>query len=201
MKLWFRLIFYILTLCWRPRLSPPDDASELAFRVWPTDLDTSLHMNNGRYLTIMDLGRLDLMVRSGLWRAVLRHRWTPIANAVHIRFRRELGPFQKFTLQSALHSWSAAIVVMEQRFIFASGTRRGEIAASALFLGGLYDRQGKSFVPIERLMSELGIKAESPEPSAEVKAFLEANEELRKADCVRTGAARPLSPPAGRGPG
>jgi acyl-CoA thioesterase FadM len=188
MKLWFRLILYLLTVWRRPRLAPPHDASELAFRVWPTDLDTSLHMNNGRYLTIMDLGRLDLMVRSGLWRAVLRHRWTPIANAVHIRFRRELGPLQTFTLRTELQSWTTSIVVMQQRFIFAGGQRAGEIAASALFVGGLYDRKAKAFVPIERLMSELGVEAASPEPSAEVRAFLAANEELRKADRNRAEA-------------
>lgn len=188
MKLWFRLILYVLTLCWRPRLALPQAASVLDFRVWPTDLDTSLHMNNGRYLTIMDLGRLDLMVRSGLWRAVLRHRWTPIANAVHIRFRRELGPLQRFTLRTELHSWTSSIVVMEQRFVFAAGPRTGEIAASALFVGGLYDRRAKAFVPIERLMIELGVEAESPEPSAEVRAFLAANEELRMADRTRAEA-------------
>ena len=182
MKLWFRLLFYLLSLWRLPRLALPHDASKLDFRVWPSDLDTSVHMNNGRYLTIMDLGRLDLMVRSGLWRAVLRHRWTPIANAVHIRFRRELGPFQAFTLVSRIMSWSAGSIVMEQRFVFAAGPRKGEIAASALFLGGLYDRQAKAFVPIERLMAELGVEADSPLPSAEVKAFLEANEQLRQAD-------------------
>ena len=46
-------------------------------------------MNNGRYLTLMDLGRADLVIRSGLWRAVLRHGWAPVVSAVKIRFRRE----------------------------------------------------------------------------------------------------------------
>ena len=32
-------------------------------RVWPNDLDTNAHMNNGRYLTLMDLGRFDLMTQ------------------------------------------------------------------------------------------------------------------------------------------
>lgn len=188
MKLWFRLMLYLLTVWRRPRLAMPHAESEIAFRVWPSDLDTSLHMNNGRYLTIMDLGRLDLMVRSGLWRAVLRHRWTPIANAVHIRFRRELGIFQRFHLQTRIKSWTAGSIVMEQRFVFAAGPRNGEVAASALFVGGLYDRKAKSFVPIARLMEELGVAAESPEPTLEVKAFLDANEALRKSDRARADA-------------
>ncbi len=39
----------------------------MTFRVLPTDLDVLGHMNNGVYLSIMDLGRMDLLQRSGIW--------------------------------------------------------------------------------------------------------------------------------------
>ena len=81
MNLWLRLLWLLLTARWRGPLSLPRDSSTLRFRVWPHDLDLSFHLNNGRYLTLMDLGRLDVMVRSGLWREVLHHKWTPIASA------------------------------------------------------------------------------------------------------------------------
>mgnify|MGYP003290859366 CR=1 FL=1 len=35
------------------------DDSRVCFRVLPNDCDVNLHMNNGRYWTIMDLGRAD----------------------------------------------------------------------------------------------------------------------------------------------
>ena len=63
MNLWLRLIWYLATAWARPALTQTHEISKLTFRVWPTDLDLSLHMNNGRYLTIMDIGRLDFMVR------------------------------------------------------------------------------------------------------------------------------------------
>ena len=66
MNLWLRLLHLILAGFVRPRLDPARDVSRLAFRVWPHDLDTSLHMNNGRYWTLMDHGRADIMIRSGL---------------------------------------------------------------------------------------------------------------------------------------
>ena len=91
MNLWLRLLHLIVASFFRARLDPSRDVSRLAFRVWPHDLDTSLHMNNGRYWTIMDLGRADLMIRSGLWRAVLREKWTPVVSAAKIRFRRARG--------------------------------------------------------------------------------------------------------------
>jgi acyl-CoA thioesterase FadM len=156
----------------------------LNFRVWPHDLDLSLHLNNGRYLTLMDLGRLDAMVRSGLWREVLRHKWTPIASAITIRFQRELRLFQKFRLDTKLLCWDASLVVMEQIFVFDGGPRQGQVAARALFKGGLYDRKERKFVEIARLMSLLGVSEISPPATAEVEAFLHADDQLKQAGRV-----------------
>ena len=182
MNLWFRLIWLALSLAMRGRsLTLPQQRSRLRFHVWPLDLDASLHMNNGRYLTIMDLGRLDVMGRSGLLSAVLHNRWTPIASTITIRYRRELRPFQCFELETGLLAWDETHVVMEQIFRIAGGGRDGEIAARALFKGGLYDRRARKFVPISRLMSEIGVNEGSPAPSPEVEAFLKADEELKRA--------------------
>ena len=180
MNLWCRLAWYLATVAFRARIVLPGGHSTMTFRVWPTDLDLSAHMNNGRYLTIMDLGRLDFMVRTGLWRPLLRHRWTPVASSIVVRFRRELLTFQKFRLETHLVAWAEASVVMEQVFIFASGSRQGEVAARALFKGGLYDRRARTFVPVTRLMEELGVFAESPPPGPDIEAFLKADNALRE---------------------
>ena len=42
------------------------DESAIRLRVWPNDLDANLHMNNSRYLLAMDLGRWELVMRTGL---------------------------------------------------------------------------------------------------------------------------------------
>jgi acyl-CoA thioesterase FadM len=172
-------MWYLATVRWRPQLTLPAGVSVLRFRVWPLDCDTSLHLNNGRYLTLMDLGRLDIMVAGGLWRAVVRHKWTPIASLVTIRFRREIRPFQRFRLETRLLAWEAASVVMEQTFVFEGGARDGEVAARALFKGGLYDRKARQFVPVRRLMSEIGVSAESPPPTPEIEAFLATDAAIR----------------------
>lgn len=184
MNLWVRLLWLLLTAQQRGHLSLPRESSMLNFRVWPHDLDLSLHLNNGRYLTLMDLGRLDAMVRSGLWREVLRHKWTPIASAITIRFQRELRLFQKFRLDTKLLCWDASLVVMEQIFVFDGGPREGQVAARALFKGGLYDRKERKFVEIARLMSLLGVSETSPPATAEVEAFLHADDQLKQAGRV-----------------
>src|SRR6185503_3961101 len=43
-----------------PKYSDLKHESNLSLRVWPNDLDLNIHVNNGRYLTLMDLGRMDL---------------------------------------------------------------------------------------------------------------------------------------------
>ena len=179
MNLWLRLIAYILTARFRPALTLPADASTLDCRVWPGDLDPSLHMNNGRYLTLMDLGRLDIMVGSGLWRAVLSNGWTPIASTIAIRYRRELRLWQRFRLETRLVTWDDTAIVMEQLFVIAGGPRDGQIAARALFKGGLYDRRARAFVPTRRLMEVLGVTAVPPPPADDVAAFLAAEDGLR----------------------
>lgn len=184
MNLWMRLLWLLLTARRRGRLSLPRESSMLNFRVWPHDLDLSFHLNNGRYLTLMDLGRLDAMVRSGLWREVLHHKWTPIASAITIRFQRELRLFQKFRLDTKLLCWDASLVVMEQIFVFDGGPREGQVAARALFKGGLYDRKERKFVEIARLMSLLGVSETSPPATAEVEAFLHADDQLKQAGRV-----------------
>lgn len=181
MNLWLRLLWYLLRARFRPPVALPHGTSRLTFRVMPHDLDTSLHMNNGRYLTLMDLGRLDVMVASGLWRAVLRHKWTPVASAVKIRYRRELRLFERFHIDTRILAWDAQTVVMEQQFLFAKGAKAGQIAAHALFKGGLYDRAGKRFVPVAQLMQETGVAGDSPPLTPEVEAFLRADDELRRA--------------------
>ena len=62
----------------------------------PDDLDVNVHMNNGRYLALMDLGRFDLMVRARLYRPKEhRQRW-PVLGSTMVRYRRSLQPFQRF---------------------------------------------------------------------------------------------------------
>ena len=69
MVLLFRTLWKALTLPLRPPLEPLG-TSVLGFLVWPNDLDVNVHMNNGRFLSIMDLGRFDLSFRTDLGRAM-----------------------------------------------------------------------------------------------------------------------------------
>jgi acyl-CoA thioesterase FadM len=181
MNLWLRVLYLIVASFFRPRLDPVRDVSRLRFRVWPHDLDTSLHMNNGRYWTLMDLGRTDIMIRSGLWRPILRHGWVPVVGAGQIRFRRELKAFRSFTLETRILTWSESHVVMEHRFVSESKDGSPVLSAIALVKAGLYDRRERSFVSMDSLLGEIGIEAKAPAVAPEVEAFLMAEETLKSA--------------------
>ncbi len=56
-------LFKALLAAWRAPKLGILETSVLRFRVWPNDLDFNFHLNNGRYLTLMDIGR-DLLPKS-----------------------------------------------------------------------------------------------------------------------------------------
>ncbi len=181
MNLWLRLLWLLATTRLRGRLDAPFGVSQLAFRVWPHDLDTSMHMNNGRYWTLMDLGRTDVLLRTGLWRAVLKHGWTPVVSAGKIRFRRELRLGRAFQLETRILCWGDTWAVIEHRMLSRNADGREVANATALVRVGLYDRKAKAFVPIQRMMDEMEVAAESPAPSPDVQAFLDAEDAMKRA--------------------
>jgi acyl-CoA thioesterase FadM len=181
MNLWLRLLWLLLATPFRPAVDPREQASSLVFRVLPTDLDLNGHMNNGRYLSLMDLGRLDVVLRSGLWRVIWRNRWAPTLGGVAVRFHRELRPFDRFRIETRIAAWTESIAVMEQTFVLDGRGSAGLVAARALAKCAFHDRKTRSLVPMKRLVADLGVEVESPPPSPEIEAFLAADRLLRRA--------------------
>jgi acyl-CoA thioesterase FadM len=115
MNLIFRLFVIIIEGFFRKKLNPLSE-SVLHLTVLPNDLDLNLHMNNGRFLSLMDLGRLDLLIRTDLASALFRHRWQPLVGAVNIRYKVSLLPFQRYRLRTKVIGWDEKWFYIEQRF-------------------------------------------------------------------------------------
>jgi len=62
-------------------------------RCWPQDLDLFMEMNNGRILTILDLGRTSLAHRAGLLATLRKQRWGLTMAGVSVRYRKRISPF------------------------------------------------------------------------------------------------------------
>jgi len=132
-NLYFRLLALLFRLPWLPRKALLDE-SRLALRVWPTDCDLNLHLNDGRYVTLMGLGRLHLVTQIGLAGRILRERWRPITAAVDIVFIRSVLPFRGFDLVSRVLSWDDKYTYMEHRFE-SNGVLHAKAMVKVLFLG------------------------------------------------------------------
>lgn len=129
MNLYLRLLKLLLRLPFVRRKALLD-GGRLAFRVWPNDCDLNLHLNNGRYLTFMDLGRVHLLAQIGMLGELWRRRWTPVLSAAEISFIRPIAPLQKFDLVTRLLTWDEKYFYMEQRFVAG-----GRLCAVALVKG------------------------------------------------------------------
>lgn len=154
-SLLFRLLRVVAAALWfRPPLGALE-ASVLTLRVWPTDLDLNGHMNNGRYLTLMDLGRIDLMLRNGIGRLALRRGWRPVIGSAMIRYRRSLEPFDRYGLVSRVLAWDDRWFFVEQRF-----ERDGQAVAVAAVKGLMLSKGVR--VPTGEVLRALGAEVESP---------------------------------------
>ncbi|MDO5677719.1 MAG: acyl-CoA thioesterase [Propionibacteriaceae bacterium] len=115
MNLYIRLLLLRVLSTFRPRAGLWQ-TSRTPFRVMPTDLDVLGHMNNGKFLTLMDLGRLDLMLRTGMWQKLTKQGWYPVVAGQSITYRRSLNPFQKFDLYTRLVGYEGPWIYVEQQF-------------------------------------------------------------------------------------
>ncbi|HUF66913.1 MAG TPA: thioesterase family protein [Gemmatimonadaceae bacterium] len=156
MKLYFRFVRALLRALLTNSGPGHSDESVVEYRVWPTDLDFNLHLNNARYLSFMDLGRLDLLAKLGLLKPMLRFKWTPVVGAVTLRFRRGLDPWMRFTLHSRVLGWDEKWFYLEQRFL-----RDGEVYAFGL-VRALFRGPEGSIVP-EAVLAAFGRPIHSPE--------------------------------------
>ena len=76
----FRLLYTFVVSWLRPKIKPHEVAAT-PFRVWPVDFDIYRHLNNGRYLSLMDVARLDLIIRMRLVPGMFRKKWYPVVGA------------------------------------------------------------------------------------------------------------------------
>ena len=92
-----------------------------------------------------------------------------------------MRPFRAFILETRILTWSESHVVMEHRVISQAKDGNPVLNAIALVRAGLYDRKERRFVPMERLLAEIGVEAKAPAAAPEVEAFLTAEETLKSA--------------------
>ena len=115
MKPSLRLLKTIVTAPRRAALDPLDEAVT-RWRVLPADLDLFGHMNNSRYLQLMDYARVDYLIRCGLLPLVVKNRWMAPVGSTQMDFRRSLAPFAEFEIGTRTVSYDDKWFYMQQTF-------------------------------------------------------------------------------------
>jgi acyl-CoA thioesterase FadM len=158
-NLYLRLLWALLRAWRQPRLEPGDTLVR-EFRVLPNDLDVNGHMNNGRYLTMLDLMLVEYFVRTGFARVLVQQGWRPISGGAFISYRRALDPLQRYTLRYRLDACDTHWNYL--RFEFSRGER---VHAAGYMKGTAVSRDG--LVPNATSYSRLGRAVlEAPLPEA-----------------------------------
>ncbi|MDQ3264342.1 MAG: thioesterase family protein [Myxococcota bacterium] len=138
--------------------------ARLPSRVWPTDIDPYLHVNNGRYLTLMDFARFDHALRTGLFKVATRHKWFPVAASSSVQFRRELKPFQAYEITTRLADWDSKWLWVEHRF-----ERQGAVHTWA-GIRIVFRHQGRSIPPAD-VLAAAGEPDAKPSPSEQLSRW------------------------------
>ncbi|GAA5190259.1 acyl-CoA thioesterase [Ferrimonas gelatinilytica] len=150
---------------------PPDGVAETHFRCRPWDLDMFMEMNNGRVLTLYDLGRFDFAIRSGLAKTLKQQGWGLVVAGSTVRYRKRIKLFDSVTIRTQ-------VVGIDERWIYVKQSMwlKGEPASSVLLRTGVTS-QGRS-VKAEQVIKAMGMPDWKPAPSDWPKAWIES-ESLR----------------------
>jgi len=165
MNLWVRTFWVWITSFLKPRLGLLGESRLNGF-VLPHDLDIYGHMNNGRYLTFMDLGRMDLILRSGIAQPAGVHGWKPIVAGSWVRYRKPLKLLERFELRTRVAGWTDRWFVLEQQIV-----RKGRIYTQAYIQGVFVGPKGR--VSCSRVLDALAYEEKSPPLPAFVTDWLE----------------------------
>jgi acyl-CoA thioesterase FadM len=136
MNLWFRLL-KILPLGIFGKRVTWDALTQVFFRVWPADLDINLHMTNSRYLAMMDLARVKMMLRTGLWQWIRCKKMSPVTAGAMVCLRRPVAPFARVTLHTRFLGWDAKWMFIEHHM-----ERRGELVCLAVVKAAFLGKHG-----------------------------------------------------------
>lgn len=134
MNLIFRMLWVIVRSFFFPRIEMGDVTSTLKLHVLPNDIDINFHMNNGRYLTICDLNRVDVFARSGLLKVMFRRGWIPVIAEHTMTYKRPLDIFRRYEVKLEMLKWDEKYFYMTHTFtvgdrVFAEGTSKGCVYA------------------------------------------------------------------------
>ncbi|NUB44868.1 acyl-CoA thioesterase [Fertoebacter nigrum] len=122
---------------------------------WPQDIDPWRELNNGRTLTLYDLGRIPLGQRTGLHAVTKANGWGIAVAGNSTRYRRRVRLFDRIEMHSRCIGWDQRFLYMEQ-----SMWKGAECTSHMLLRSAV--TSGAGIVPPERVLAAMGQPVQSP---------------------------------------
>lgn len=153
-----------------PRFETLTDTHISQHICWPHDLDFWLELNNGRALSLYDIGRTAMAQRAGLIDVIRRERWGLTMAGSFTRFRRRIHGFERFEMHSRALCWDDKFMYLEQ----SMWKRNGECASHVLFRAAVTDKRG--LIAPDRVLEAMGRTDPSPQMPDWVLAWVAAED-------------------------
>jgi len=123
---------------------------------WPIDLDPWRELNNGRALTLYDLGRVAVLRRTGMDRALAARGWGIAVAGASVRYRRRVKLMNRVRVTTRIVCWDARFLYFEQAMWLPNGD-----CASHILLRLAVTGEGGIVAPAD-VLAEMGHAAGSP---------------------------------------
>lgn len=136
MNLYFRMFWLLITSKRRRgwmRVNALENQLERV--VFPNDIDLNGHMNNGRFMTVCDLNRIDLFIRTGLARIMIRRKWMPIIAYHDMNYYKPLKFGQRYSCSMRMEHWDEKYFYMLHWMTNLSGATVAEGVSRAVIRG------------------------------------------------------------------
>lgn len=158
----------------KPQFAHPFEESTIKMRVWPWDIDVFFELNNGKYLTLMDMGRFTIGIRIGLFKCLKANDWGLMVGAVSSRYRRRLKTFEAFTLHSKLLYFDDRWFYFHQWFV----GKDGQMKASFLVRTAVVSKKGlvATSAVVNAMQFDQALLDKHNHPSEWVKMWEESDE-------------------------
>ena len=148
-----------------------DATGVIRTRIMLGDIDFYPEFNNGRYLTLLDLGRLHLASRTGLLRVAHRNKWNFFVAGASVRYRHRVPFLSRVTMATRVLGQDGRWFYFQQIY-----SRKGRPCFNALIRAGLKNNDG--IVPVEKILEAMGRPGWNPELPGWVHAWAKADAEL-----------------------
>lgn len=167
----FRGIRIFLLQFFKGKSNSPYDSVLLPMRVMPWDCDLNFHINNGRYLSILDLARVQLYMATGVFSLITgQNRMQVLVVSAHLVYRRSIDIFVKYDISSRFIGRTDKFLVIEHQFLL-----KGQIAVLCYVSLAFTDEKG--IVKTDRYIDKVGLsELKLDQHSEDLESYIKTNE-------------------------